>query len=540
VAVDEYYQRYADQGYVFSDEILTRYAISLATKPFVILSGISGTGKTKIAQLFEVPGLPGSRGASEDNEREQGDPPAARRDYILLTVTDGLINHDGRANLAFADLPAVLETGEVEELKRQIEEKRAANDGGNICEPKLISVEAPDGTELTIGLYLQRASSPLVRLRVKSRRGGPEPEYDCQAYFRENFEVGDVLKLEKVGRHRLQIVEINNEKVVAERRAQVQERFQEIENKCFIAVKSSWTDPSELFGYYNPLTQKYCLTKFLRFLLMAKDYPEMPFFVILDEMNLARVEHYFSDFLSCMESRVVLQDGTVKQEGVHLHSGSNLIETDDDEYEEIPGTIEIPLNLYVTGTVNIDDTTYMFSPKVLDRANVIEFNEVYLEQSQASAGERLSSWPNFDKYKKSDFRMFDALEQRSKDDIGGVLSVLKKYNMHFGYRTIAEIAHFILNSKELIGEGQRVEEFALDVQILQKILPKFHGSYAKLHDVLRELIFFLSGSEGNLDDFDLTQIRAIDLEASRFKRSLEKLQKMYETLVSQGFASFIE
>lgn len=538
MAVDEYYKGYSEQGYVFSDEILTRYALSLATKPFVILSGISGTGKTKIAQLFEVP----VHQAGGEQQELDGHVGADRDDrkYILLTVTEGLLSGDGRANLAFRDLPAVLDRDELNLLERKIEEKRLAEDDGNVCEPILFSLHTPQDDVLPIGLYLQRASSPLVRLRVKSRRDGPEDSYDSRAYFRDNYAVGDVLKLENVGAHQLRIVEVNDHKVIDERKHQVWQQLDEINNRCFIAVKSSWTDPSELFGYYNPLTQKYCVTKFLRFLLLAQQYPEVPFFLILDEMNLARVEHYFSDFLSCIESRVVLPDGSVKQERVHLHSASDLVATDDGDFEEIPGSIEIPLNLYVTGTVNIDDTTYMFSPKVLDRANVIEFNEVSLDSVAVAKGNRLSSFPDFHSYVKSDFRMFYNLEDKVRDDIKNIFQVLKKYNMHFGYRTVAEISHFIINSKAYIRDEEDVECHALDIQILQKVLPKFHGSYARLKNVLQELIVLLSGAPGNYEDFDINRIRDLDITGSRFRRSLEKLMRMYESLVSQGFASFVE
>src|SRR5690606_16709188 len=139
---------------------------------------------------------------------------------------------------------------------------------------------------------------------------------------------------------------------------------------------SNWTDSTELFGYYSVLEEKYVLTPLLKFLLTARDYPEKPFFLILDEMNLSKVEHYFSDFLSCLESRIMKENGRIEQEALKLHNYSGYIETSDIYYDLVPEKLDLPLNLYVTGTVNIDETTYAFSPKVLDRANVIEFNEV--------------------------------------------------------------------------------------------------------------------------------------------------------------------
>lgn len=105
----------------------------------------------------------------------------------------------------------------------------------------------------------------------------------------------------------------------------------------------------------------------------ALDNPKEPYFVILDEMNLSKVEMYFSDLLSIMETRT--QDNE-EGETIDLHSQSPVYSV---EGNEISSKIHIPRNVFIAGTVNVDETTYMFSPKVLDRANVIEFNEVDLE-----------------------------------------------------------------------------------------------------------------------------------------------------------------
>ena len=143
--------------------------------------------------------------------------------------------------------------------------------------------------------------------------------------------------------------------------------------KDLISVRPDWMDNKGFLGFYNILDQKYHSTPLLDFILNAKANSHKPYFVILDEMNLAKVEYYFSDFLSIMESRTVDNpDG----EKIHLHS---LEEAKTHEGRKIPQKIRIPRNLFFTGTVNVDETTYMFSPKVLDRANVMEFNEVNLE-----------------------------------------------------------------------------------------------------------------------------------------------------------------
>ena len=139
---------------------------------------------------------------------------------------------------------------------------------------------------------------------------------------------------------------------------------------AFISVRADWTDGRAMLGYYNPLTETYVPTELLRLLLHAAAHPDEPHFVILDEMNLAKVEYYFSDFLSAMES------GTE----IALHdAGENVTAEVQGRELLIPERIRIPPNLLFTGTVNVDETTFMFSPKVLDRANVIQFHTVDLK-----------------------------------------------------------------------------------------------------------------------------------------------------------------
>lgn len=156
--------------------------------------------------------------------------------------------------------------------------------------------------------------------------------------------------------------------------------------KAFVAVGADWTDNRHVLGFANTLRPEkhevevggevvaikasvYQATEILKLILKAKDAPELPHFLILDEMNLSHVERYFSDFLAHLES---------PDEPMRLHHLDKcLIHRDDDEeehgrWELLPQKIFLPPNLFVIGTVNVDETTYMFSPKVLDRANVIE------------------------------------------------------------------------------------------------------------------------------------------------------------------------
>ena len=160
-------------------------------------------------------------------------------------------------------------------------------------------------------------------------------------------------------------------------------------NYELIEVKPNWHDSSELLGYESEIGgPHYVVTPFVRFLAKAMRYPDVPFFVCMDEMNLAPVEQYFAEFLSILESRKLLSDGTITSEPLikadifskyadQLHRDLDI--TDTDTYKAVYDRLKndglrLPSNLIVIGTVNMDETTHQFSRKVIDRAMTIEMN----------------------------------------------------------------------------------------------------------------------------------------------------------------------
>lgn len=185
-------------------------------------------------------------------------------------------------------------------------------------------------------------------------------------------------------------------------------------NYCMIEVKPNWHDSTELLGYWSNLNKRYMFTKFAKFLVKAKMYPNVPFFVCLDEMNLAPVEQYFAEFLSVLETRKAIKDeegNTIIKSGVLINKeyfrsigkvGKDEKEqgfatckndrdiymklfdiVDEEKMNAIPENKEttlldtgltLPENVLVIGTVNMDDTTHQFSRKVIDRAMTIEMN----------------------------------------------------------------------------------------------------------------------------------------------------------------------
>ena len=150
-------------------------------------------------------------------------------------------------------------------------------------------------------------------------------------------------------------------------------------NYCLISVKPNWHDSTELLGYYSNIGHRYMVTDFIKFLVKAMKYPDIPFYVCMDEMNLAPVEEYFAEYLSVLETRTVV-DGMVVSSALiskDVFKNETIFEdlgTDDPAIKEElrQNGLRLPQNVIVIGTVNMDDTTNSFSRKVIDRAMTFE------------------------------------------------------------------------------------------------------------------------------------------------------------------------
>jgi len=206
-----------------------------------------------------------------------------------------------------------------------------------------------------------------------------------------------------------------------------------------IPVRPDWTDSTSLFGYYSALEKRYVRTPFLNAVLQAIQEGK-PMFVVLDEMNLARVEYYLSDYLSAIESR----------QPIRLHTESHVM--------DVPQELQIPHNLYVIGTINVDETTHSISDKVLDRAFVMTLSDVDLEQF----------WLNLDsKYKtnlQEEWVLLRELHQK-----------LCQHDLHFGYRTMKEMLRKLYANSELDQDIRMAKKKAVDRVIAEKVLPKIRG-----------------------------------------------------------------
>lgn len=298
-------------------------------------------------------------------------------------------------------------------------------------------------------------------------------------------------------------------------------------NWVIIPVGADWTDNTKILGYYNPLAEdgngKYEKTKIVE-LIEANRHKEIPYFVILDEMNLSHVERYFSDFLSHMET----PDTPFELEGYTRR-------------------LDYPENMFVVGTVNIDETTYMFSPKVLDRANVIEFKpqkeDVFKVFSAAGTVGKMvpvndGSAQAFLKLAKEirtgKFAVDEDLTHyytdvdgdftgSNLDYVEGVFSdiyeIVQKYDFEFAFRTVKEIRNYIAAAYELLEKTEFNLNQIIDEQLLQKILPKIHGNKKEIGQMLEELT-------GLCDKYSLVL-------------SKKKIEQMKGKLAKVQYASFI-
>lgn len=318
-------------------------------------------------------------------------------------------------------------------------------------------------------------------------------------------------------------------------------------NKQFkiVPVGADWTNREPLLGYPNSLESDNYVkpdNRVLDLLLEAsqEENKNKPHFLILDEMNLSHVERYFADFLSVMESG----------DAIKLYSGTSRESSDG---KAIPQEITWPKNLFIIGTVNIDETTYMFSPKVLDRANVIEFRitEDELSDYLDSVGElNLEGLAGKGSEMGSDFVRL-ALERNypleNADQLNEALlfffKELKKTGAEFGYRTASEIKRFVGIAKKLDPDWDLDE--IIDAAIMQKLLPKLHGSRSKLVSVLTSLAK-LCIKDATKIDIKKDLFEAYDKEGFasglkiKYSISLEKICRMHKNVIANGFTSYAE
>lgn len=596
-----FYRYLISNGYYFDKKLIEDYLLSLKVKPFTILTGNSGTGKTKLSQLFAK--YISSEIINKDSESKE--------------VEEKYVNVKGKLNYSsWKQQGWTLEKGHFENYFPLKD-----------CEkllPVLIN-DIPTEGQMMIGIQLfydsvdlkNHMKSLFDKNDLKGRYNKNTPEINIKincnglkellddykeidnfvmleqnsnksAYengnwmlnmkifeylpFKKGFVQCKIIidgikssaKLRITPRFRFTKTEdiIN---VLTENKGQKVELKLKMDNKdiknfkpqwdcdkpeenmkkietnegaddkyIIVPVGANWTDNTNIIGYYNVITNEYQSTPAYDFIQKAENDSGNPYFLILDEMNLSHVERYFADFLSAIESK-----------------------------EEIPlygedRTIKLPENIFIIGTVNVDETTYMFSPKVLDRANTIEFDTLdaidymnnnintrdfngNIEYLQSPLIDSDISDLNIEELKEILFNI--SYEGNSLWDIlANELTIfqktLKSSGFDFGFRVINEILRFMIVSWKYENSPTEWDNWQryFDAQIKQKILPKLHGSEKAIGEVLIKLF---NNCLNNRDNNENPKNFKVENDNARYPSSAIKLQNMVKVLSQQRYVSFI-
>lgn len=311
-----------------------------------------------------------------------------------------------------------------------------------------------------------------------------------------------------------------------------------------IPVKPNWTSAEDLLGYYNPLEQKYLVTPFLQAIFDAIKNPDIPYFICLDEMNLARVEYYFADFLSLMEERSseplihlysdaesnqavneikmflsiigdviddkyknvqefvdLLKDEKINQQ---LHDTCGFKEGDSllkyhaylrrllNSYLNTPSSIKLPANVRIIGAINVDETTHYLSPKILDRAHIMRFSspllldwdEIENELQSFDLDINLPIIFNIDELGiRQNYPNFDKNDELVELLVDLVKHYLNPMGIEFGLRTIRQAQNYA----NILQKFDYDNKFILNNIVIHKVLPKLMFDGEKQVKELRKL-----------------------------------------------------
>lgn len=580
------------KGYLFDPKIIENYLLSIKVKPFVIFTGNSGTGKTKLSQLFaeyisDSTQNSGNNGSLiNDNEFLSVKVPVNKSSfentgwtlsnkylYDVLPIKESQCDCDMWVDnihaKAYVRVQMQLEydknneklknyfknlfsqgTSKIVDLKinvgafKEIYDCKSNNENFIILEQnsnKTAFNERQWFMNNNIFNYLPFKSGYVgCNIVVEDIKSTAKIRLMPRLYFKKNKELQDYLKENEGKKVEVKIKTDNfnfdNFHPIWEKEKDDSTDYKKDPNYKIVPVGANWTENRHVLGFYNVITGEYNETPSYSLIKLAKNDINSPYFLILDEMNLSHVERYFADFLSAIESG----------QPIPLYSN------DDENYE-----LDIPDNLLIIGTVNVDETTYMFSPKVLDRANTIEFPTM-------SAKEYMNSDFNEFDFKNITYLMnpLEDLDVRnmnvhdlkdifmfincSRGNLWDVLSIeldlfqsiLKKINFDFGFRVINEILRFMFVSWRYEGSPKNWENWEryFDAQVKQKVLPKLHGSQKAIGQTINELFNACLIERKNNADARLVDLTKDDC---RYYTSAVKLQNMAKILSNQRYVSFI-
>lgn len=311
------------------------------------------------------------------------------------------------------------------------------------------------------------------------------------------------------------------------------------ERMLFVPVRPFWQDDSDLLGYLDTLNGIYRPgdSGLVDFIIESSKNDKDSYFVCLDEMNLARVEHYFSQFLSILErdpNNRIIQLYNPKMDGRVYNKN------------EYPPELKLGENLFFVGTVNTDESTYQFSDKVLDRANVINlslenFIEIKVQQEQHENEKRkdrslegkkeveeidsINTFSKLQGMKKEDKRY--KLNDRELGLLWDLHKCINKVsgNIGIGMRIVNQIEQYLMNLPE---SSFLTRKDAFDIQIAQRVFTKLRGSEGQLI----HLVGLVEDDE--LDDSEILDIFNAYSDVSQFEKSKNKLKLISKELLEYG------
>lgn len=580
------------KGYLFDPKIIENYLLSIKVKPFVIFTGNSGTGKTKLSQLFaeyisdSTQNSGNNSSLINDNEFLSVKVPVNKSSfentgwtlsnkylYDVLPIKESQCGCDMWVDnipaKAYVRVQMQLEydknneklknyfknlfsqgTSKIVDLKinvgafKEIYDCKSNNENFIILEQnsnKTAFNERQWFMNNNIFNYLPFKSGYVgCNIVVEDIKSTAKIRLMPRLYFKKNKELQDYLKENEGKKVEVKIKTDNfnfdNFHPIWEKEKDDSTDYKKDPNYKIVPVGANWTENRHVLGFYNVITEEYNETPSYSLIKAAKNDIGSPYFLILDEMNLSHVERYFADFLSAIESG----------QPIPLYSN------DDENYE-----LDIPDNLLIVGTVNVDETTYMFSPKVLDRANTIEFPTMVAKEYMNSDFKEFDfkninylmnpledlDVRNMNVYDLKDIFMFiNCSEGNLWDVLSNELdlfqSILKKINFDFGFRVINEILRFMFVSWRYEDSPQNWENWEryFDAQVKQKILPKLHGSQKAIGQTINELFNACLIERKNNADARLVDLTKDDC---RYYTSAVKLQNMAKILSNQRYVSFI-
>ncbi|MCT7447161.1 AAA family ATPase [Aliarcobacter skirrowii] len=555
ITEEEFYNSFKDKGFKYDKDLLFNYYNALKSKPFVILTGISGSGKSKIAEIFAETLSPENKKLFElipvkpnwrDSKSLFGYHNLIDDTYnitpLIKLFIKALFDQENpyflildEMNLAktehyFADYLSLIESRRIlkkNEIIKKLGSSFTYNGSPSLSEAIILSAFFINKTneELKVEEYRNCIFSKIWRKQFSTSSDESwKPQFRTELNQGDNRLANRVFSSSNSGYYKM--------KPLDELSQNDREKILELKN-IYENLKEKYTVEQQNIILHNSST---CLSP-------QGDKCQ-------DECMIKNCDKY-----TCEK----------------IVNGNS-------EINFIPPEMPIPLNIFTIGTVNVDETTYMFSPKVLDRANVIEFNNVDfktvydIEDSENllsnikifvdnnfyfEAGEEIADL-TISIATSDDVKNFKSFAPDEFKDVLKIFASLEKDNMHFGYRVMNEISLYITNVKDSTTYADKYK-VALDLQILQKVLPKIHGTFEKIwfplinilnvclisekvwssvtneNELLHELSIINKSDIQNLN-LDSNKIKAI----FKYPRSANKILSMLNDLSNHGYASYIK